>query len=190
MAAIFPPCLPPLRLSSRPRKSKLAKSRKPSTSDRYVIGVDLGTTNCALASRDASLDDTQARIDIKGVTQVVNPGEVAERPAAPVVSLPSWRPGFSSGQHRAAVGSAADSDRRRARAQAWRGKPGATGRIGEVVAVVRGCTAHGTDSPLGRTGGRSRTSLRLTRRRPIFDIWLQRSIRRCPTRRWHNRTCC
>src|SRR6185503_14601581 len=83
MAAIFPPCLPPLRLSSRPRKSKLAKSRKPSTSDRYVIGVDLGTTNCALASRDASLDDAQARIDIRGVTQVVNPGEVAERPLLP-----------------------------------------------------------------------------------------------------------
>jgi hypothetical protein len=61
----------------------LAKSRKPSTSDRYVIGVDLGTTNCALASRDASLDDAQARIDIRGVTQVVNPGEVAERPLLP-----------------------------------------------------------------------------------------------------------
>jgi Hsp70 protein len=50
--------------------------------NRYVIGIDLGTTNCALASRDTSLDE-HAAIEIKTVAQVVNPGEVAERPLLP-----------------------------------------------------------------------------------------------------------
>ena len=50
--------------------------------NRYVIGIDLGTTNCALASRDTSLDD-QGRIEIRNIAQVVNPGEVADRPLLP-----------------------------------------------------------------------------------------------------------
>jgi len=52
-------------------------------SNRYVIGIDLGTTNCALASRDLSVDDEQARIEISSIAQVVNPGEVAQRPLLP-----------------------------------------------------------------------------------------------------------
>jgi hypothetical protein len=48
-----------------------------------VIGIDLGTTNCALASRETALADEDARIEIRNVAQVVNPGEVAERPLLP-----------------------------------------------------------------------------------------------------------
>ena len=52
-------------------------------SNRYVIGIDLGTTNCALATRDIALADEDARIDIRNIAQVVNAGEVAERPLLP-----------------------------------------------------------------------------------------------------------
>ena len=50
---------------------------------RFIVGLDLGTTNCALASRDASAPDAQARIDVQPIPQLVNPGEVAPRPLLP-----------------------------------------------------------------------------------------------------------
>lgn len=49
---------------------------------RYVVGIDLGTTNCALAYVDTNLGD-EAPIVQLGIPQVVAPGEVAERPLLP-----------------------------------------------------------------------------------------------------------
>jgi molecular chaperone DnaK (HSP70) len=46
---------------------------------RYVVGIDLGTTNSALAYVDTSLGD-DAPIVTLPIPQVVAPGEVAERP--------------------------------------------------------------------------------------------------------------
>src|SRR5678816_1052635 len=45
---------------------------------RYTVGIDLGTTNCALAAADG--DGVVAPV---GVPQVVGPGETAERPTLP-----------------------------------------------------------------------------------------------------------
>jgi molecular chaperone DnaK (HSP70) len=45
---------------------------------RYVIGIDLGTTNCALAATDGD-----GRAAPQPIPQVVGPGEIAERPTLP-----------------------------------------------------------------------------------------------------------
>jgi hypothetical protein len=50
---------------------------------RYVVGIDLGTTNCALALRDSTVPDEQARIEVREIPQLVNPGEVAARALLP-----------------------------------------------------------------------------------------------------------
>src|SRR5690349_21755326 len=43
---------------------------------RYVIGIDLGTTNCSLAYTDSS----ESPVTLMPVPQLVNPGEVREEP--------------------------------------------------------------------------------------------------------------
>jgi hypothetical protein len=55
-------------------------------SSRFVIGIDLGTTNCGVAFADVSqLDEPLAQPDVQlfPVTQLVNPGEVREEPLLP-----------------------------------------------------------------------------------------------------------
>jgi hypothetical protein len=50
---------------------------------RFIVGIDLGTTNCALAVRDASAPEDQVRTEVLGIPQLVNLGEVAARPLLP-----------------------------------------------------------------------------------------------------------
>lgn len=50
---------------------------------RYVVGIDLGTTNCALAYVDTALPEAERAVRILPVPQFVAPGEVAERPTLP-----------------------------------------------------------------------------------------------------------
>jgi hypothetical protein len=50
---------------------------------RFVVGIDLGTTNCALAWIDASEPAESARVRVQPVPQLVNAGEVAERTLLP-----------------------------------------------------------------------------------------------------------
>ncbi len=50
---------------------------------RYVVGIDLGTTNTALAYVDTSVASDAARPEVLAVPQVVNAGEVAARPLLP-----------------------------------------------------------------------------------------------------------
>ena len=45
---------------------------------RYIVGIDLGTTNSALAQFDSTLAEEEARIIVEGIPQLVNPDEVAE----------------------------------------------------------------------------------------------------------------
>jgi molecular chaperone DnaK (HSP70) len=55
---------------------------------RFVVGIDLGTTNCALSVADTADDGAPPRC--LPVAQVVGPGEVAERPTLPsFLLLPS-----------------------------------------------------------------------------------------------------
>ena len=43
---------------------------------RFIVGIDLGTTNCALADVDTSAGD-DASPAVQGIAQLINPGEVA-----------------------------------------------------------------------------------------------------------------
>jgi Hsp70 protein len=45
---------------------------------RYVIGIDLGTTNSALAQFDSTVAEEEARIEVQSIPQLVNPNELAE----------------------------------------------------------------------------------------------------------------
>ncbi len=51
---------------------------------KYIVGIDLGTTNCGLAyTGGASSPGEDAEIRILGIPQVVSPGEVGERDLLP-----------------------------------------------------------------------------------------------------------
>jgi molecular chaperone DnaK (HSP70) len=50
---------------------------------RFVVGIDLGTTNSALAWIDASSPQDEARVEVAAIPQLVNPGEVAPRQLLP-----------------------------------------------------------------------------------------------------------
>jgi hypothetical protein len=45
---------------------------------RYIVGIDLGTTNSALAQCNRDAEEENARIQIRNIPQLVHPGEVAE----------------------------------------------------------------------------------------------------------------
>jgi len=50
---------------------------------KYIVGIDLGTTNSALARCDATAVDEESRIEVRSIPQLVNPNEVAERTLLP-----------------------------------------------------------------------------------------------------------
>jgi hypothetical protein len=50
---------------------------------KYIVGIDLGTTNSAMASCDATAAEEESRIEVRGIPQLVNPNEVAERTLLP-----------------------------------------------------------------------------------------------------------
>jgi Ethanolamine utilization protein EutJ (predicted chaperonin) len=50
---------------------------------RYSVGIDLGTTNCAIARADHDVDAAAGPIDVLSVAQIVEPGEVADRTLLP-----------------------------------------------------------------------------------------------------------
>jgi hypothetical protein len=50
---------------------------------KYIVGIDLGTTNSALARCDATVAEEESRIEVRSILQLVNPNEVAERTLLP-----------------------------------------------------------------------------------------------------------
>ena len=50
---------------------------------KYIVGIDLGTTNSALARCEVAAEDEQSRIEIQSIPQLVNPNEVADRNLLP-----------------------------------------------------------------------------------------------------------
>jgi hypothetical protein len=50
---------------------------------KYIVGIDLGTTNSALARCDATTAEEESRIEVRSIPQLVNPNEVAERTLLP-----------------------------------------------------------------------------------------------------------
>jgi hypothetical protein len=52
--------------------------RRFSLAAKYIVGIDLGTTNSALARCDAADAEEESRIEVRSIPQLVNPSEVAE----------------------------------------------------------------------------------------------------------------
>jgi hypothetical protein len=52
-------------------------------SAKYIFGIDLGTTNSALAYCEVAASGEESRIDICSIQQLINPNEVAERTLLP-----------------------------------------------------------------------------------------------------------
>ena len=50
---------------------------------KYIVGIDLGTTNSALARFDATAAEEESRIEVRSIPQLVNPNEVAQRTLLP-----------------------------------------------------------------------------------------------------------
>ena len=50
---------------------------------KYIIGIDLGTTNSALACCDAGAAEQKDQIEVRSIPQLVDPNEVAERTLLP-----------------------------------------------------------------------------------------------------------
>ncbi len=50
---------------------------------KYIIGIDLGTTNSALAWCDATASEEKRQIEVRSIPQLVDPNEVAERTLLP-----------------------------------------------------------------------------------------------------------
>jgi Hsp70 protein len=61
----------------------LGLKRRFSLTAKYIVGIDLGTTNSALARCDASAAEEESRIEVRSIPQLVNPNEVAERTLLP-----------------------------------------------------------------------------------------------------------
>jgi hypothetical protein len=52
-------------------------------SAKYIVGIDLGTTNSALACLDLSASEEEGRIELCSIPQLINPNEVTERTLLP-----------------------------------------------------------------------------------------------------------
>ncbi len=50
---------------------------------KYIVGIDLGTTNSALAFCDATALEEESRIEVRNIPQLVNSNEMAERSLLP-----------------------------------------------------------------------------------------------------------
>jgi Hsp70 protein len=50
---------------------------------KYIVGIDLGTTNSALARYEIPASEEESRIDVCSIPQLINPNEVAERTLLP-----------------------------------------------------------------------------------------------------------
>jgi hypothetical protein len=64
---------------------------------RFIVGIDLGTTNSALAYCEFGAESEAPRIDISSIPQVVNPNEVAERTLLPSFLYIPGDPDFPKG---------------------------------------------------------------------------------------------
>src|ERR1035438_8610138 len=57
--------------------------RRFSLAAKYIVGIDLGTTNSALARCETAAAEEESRIEIRRIPQLVNPSEMAERTLLP-----------------------------------------------------------------------------------------------------------
>ena len=119
---------------------------------RYIVGIDLGTTNSALAYVDNEAPEEGARIEVGGVPQLVNPGEVEDRSLLPSFLFIPGEMDFPKGQSEFALGSESAVRNRRAGAQTRRREPGAVDLLGQILALILRCQPRRRDPALAIAG--------------------------------------
>ena len=65
------------------RSGSLLKQKGRRVAPRFIVGIDLGTTNCALAAVSADAGEEQRADRVRDIPQLVNPNEVAARSLLP-----------------------------------------------------------------------------------------------------------
>ena len=117
-----------------------------------ILGIDLGTTNSALARRPAT---TSPRTSL-GIAQVVGPGEIAERADPALVPAAAERARGRARAAAAAVVGPAALRGRHVRARARRRAAAPAGVVGEVVAVQPVDRSHRAGAAVPRRAARAR----------------------------------
>ena len=131
----------------------------------FLIGVDLGTTNSAVAAVDTRRRDP--RVEVFRIPQLTAPGVVEPRPVLPSFLYFPEPDEIAGGRHRAALGSQSQRHRRRAGARSR----GARRLRGRWRPRNRGSPIPGSigtrPSCRGAAAARPRASRRSMRRRGI-----------------------
>ena len=120
---------------------------------RYVVGIDLGTTNCALAYADTrEATDRAPRADPGAGDPAGRRRSTtsAERPVLPVVPLPAGGQGIPRGGARPALEVAGRPRRRHLRARARGQGAGPAGQLGQELALARRASTAARRSCPGR----------------------------------------
>ena len=124
-------------------------------SPRYVVGIDLGTTNSAVTYVDTAEEPWSVRTF--SVPQVVAPGQVERRE-----TLPSFHYEPATGEFdEKALKLPFDADtnggnRRILRTRSRDSRAWTTRGFGQVVALPFGCRSHGPSAPLAWCVGRDK----------------------------------
>ncbi len=156
---------------------------------RFVVGIDLGTTNCALAWVDTSAD-AGTPIHMQDIPQLVNPGEPGHAALLPSFLYIPGDIDFPAGSLALPWDPSPSQRRRRGRAEARRGEPvcGSSrprsrgSRTAARAGRHRSC--RGVRQPRSRTSRRSRRRLRtcgISRRR-----WIRTSLAASARSRWRS----
>jgi len=117
----------------------VAKS-KAKTADRarYSVGIDLGTTNCAIARASLDAEAGAGPLDVLPVAQLVEPGEVADRTLLPSFAYIVGEFDFPAGSLRLPW----DDDNRPRRSSGMARKRGAETPMRLVASASRGCVSR------------------------------------------------
>ena len=139
--------------------TNFAESDSPS---RYVVGIDLGTTNSAVAFVDTAAEPW--RVETFAVPQLVAPGVVEARETLPSFHYQAARRGISRRAHCGCRGAAEIRIMPSAFSPAIRGGvAGPTDRFGQVVALSSGRRSHGRAVALAGAAGRRSALARRSR---------------------------
>ena len=168
------------------------------TRSRYIVGIDLGTTNCAVAFVDTKgRERPAADIRMFDVPQLVAPAETAPRTMLPSFLYLTGGPELPPGAAAAAVERRGKPDRRRVRPHSGSQGTQPIGQQCQELALPSRRGPGGRDPALGLAAGDSqgvagrglggipsahpgRLEPRLRRRRPDAAGW--------SSRRWSSRS--
>ena len=118
---------------------------------KFIVGIDLGTTNSALAQCDRTASEA-ARIEVGVIPQVVNPNEVADRTLLPSFLYIPGELDFPKNS----LGLPWDEEPKFVIGELARKRgaenPGTAGCVGQIMAFLRRCEPHLTDPAVAGAG--------------------------------------